>query len=50
MPPARRMWTPVLSRVYGIPPWEAGRLTGREWDLIVEDLDAMAKAAAGEAG
>ena len=44
MPPARRMWMPVLSRVYGIPPWEAGRLTGREWDLIVEDLDAMAKA------
>jgi len=45
MPPARHMWTPVLSRVYGIAPWEAGRLTGREWDQIVEDHDALMKAA-----
>lgn len=49
MPPARHMWTPVLSRVYGIAPWEAGRLTTRELDLIAEDFDAITKAA-GAAG
>ena len=47
MPAARRMWTPVLSRVYGIAPWEAGRLTGREWDLIVADVEALSKAGEG---
>lgn len=37
----RRRWQPVLARVYGIRPWEMGRLTFRELQAIIDDAEAI---------
>lgn len=36
---ARRKWHPIYLRVYGIRPWEMGRYSLHEVDLLTEDLE-----------
>lgn len=34
-----------MARVYGIAPWDTPRLTGREWDQLLADLETMTERA-----
>lgn len=43
---SRDSWHPVVGRLYGILPWDMGRLTLREVRAISDDLEAISKAAA----
>ena len=40
---ARDYWHPGLLRVYGLRPWEMGRLTLREIRMLVDDVHAIGR-------
>ena len=40
---ARDHWHPVFGRIYGIKPWEMGRLTLREVRACAEDLEMLGR-------
>lgn len=36
---ARDRWHPVYLRVYGLRPWEFGRLSMKETEMLTDDLE-----------